>query len=334
VAASTTRRGRAVKLRRSSANLLAIGLLSLIPSLLWTGDAPAATETWLCPVCQVQRVARPEGATDLTCPKCAMTLSQEDLRWRVAYIAVGSRPTSVVWFLIPECGIFRNDGLLAYDKLDSLWIPWSAVEYYIPRQRIIRLTSGTEFLSPYSKGPDCEKPPVLTMSVADSVGDFMKGRSIEVTTKQEDMSSLHCVARSRPTLDSARVRFIDEVMAGKHPRLPRTQPNALRTVTPTVPQSAMQDSLDVILEARLAETGRILKVNRLKGSGNEEVDRAALLATYRTVMVSGGEMGMGIPSSMVLHFIFNRGTATVDVKPAVPPMWREWVDVPIGSPSR
>jgi TonB family protein len=166
------------------------------------------------------------------------------------------------------------------------------------------------------------------MTIADSVGDFMTGRSIEVNTRQADMSLLHVVARNRATLDSARVRFIKEVEAGKHPRLPRTQPQVMRPATPTVPASAMGDSLDVVLEARLAETGRILKINRLKGSGNEEVDRAALLAAYRTVMISGGEMGMGIPSSMVLHYVFNHGAVAVDIKPAVPPMWREWFDSP------
>lgn len=314
--------------RRSFVNLLTLSVLSLVLFVSWSSDGRAATDKWLCPVCQVQIVDRPDGTAGLTCPKCNITLSEEDLRWAVGYIAIGSRPTSVVWYLLPECGIFRNDGLLAYAHSDSLWIPWSAVEYYIPRQRIIRLTSGVEYLSPYSKGPGCPAPPLFTATVADSVGDFMKPRSIEVNTRTEDISSIHIVARSRATLDSARVRFIKEVEAGKHPRLPRTQPTVIRSATPTVPASAMNDSLDVILEARMAESGRILKVNRLKGSGNPEVDRSALLAVYRTVMVPGGEMGMGIPGSVVMHYTFNRGTATVDIKPAVPPMWREWIDPP------
>ncbi len=323
-----SRKGTYVGFRRSSANLLLVVLLLLLVSAVWQGGARAATEKWLCPVCQVQVVDRPIGDTGLTCPKCGLTLSQDDLRWKVGYIAIGSRPASVVWYLLPECGIFRNDGLMVFQNSDSLWVPWSAIEYYIPRQRIARLTSGVEYLTPYSKGPDCEKPPQFTAAVADSIGDWMKPRTIEVNTRTEEMSSLHVVARSRATLDSARVRFIKEVEAGKHPRLPRTQPQVIRSTTPTVPASAMNDSLDVILEARLAETGRILKVNRLKGSGNPEVDRAALLAAYRTVMISGGEMGMGIPSTMIMHYTFNKGTATVNIKPAVPPMWREWIYAP------
>lgn len=323
-----SRKGNAVRLPRSSANLLALGLLLLSLCTVWLSEGQAATERWLCPVCQVQVIDRPVGATDLTCPKCGLTYTEDDLRWTRGYIAIGSRPASVVWYLLPECGIFRNDGLLVFEHSDSLWVPWSAIEYYIPRQRIARLTSHVEYLTPYSKGPDCPKPPQFTAAVADSIGDFMKPRTIEINTRTEEMSSLHVVARSRATLDSARVRFIKEVEAGKHPRLPRTQPQVIRSTTPTVPASAMSDSLDVVLEARISEKGRILKVNRLKGSGNEEVDRAALLATYRTVMISGGEMGMGIPSSMVLHYTFNRGTAEVDIKPSVPPMWTEWFDAP------
>jgi len=320
-----------VTLRLRSSNPLVLIALLITLAGVWPAPGRAATETWLCPVCQVERIQRPVGAADLTCPKCSLTLSPEDLRWRIAFVAIGSRPTSVVWDLLPECGIFRNDGLLAYEHGDSLWIPWSAVEYYIPRQRLIRLTSGEEFLlTPYSKGPDCEKPPLIMATVADSVGDFVKGMSVEVIAKQEDMSTIHCAARSRAALDSARARFIAEVEAGKHPRLPRTQPQLIRAATPAVPSSATQDSLEVVLEARISETGRILKVDRLKGSGNSEVDHAALMAVYRTVMVSGGEMGMGIPSSMVLRYVFNHGTATVDVKPAVPPMWREWFDPPQG----
>jgi hypothetical protein len=98
--------------------ILAVSLLSLL--LATASEARAAAETWLCPVCQVERIQRPEGATDLTCPKCGLTLPPEDLRWRIAYVALGSRPSSVVWDLLPECGIFRNDGLMAYQNSDSL----------------------------------------------------------------------------------------------------------------------------------------------------------------------------------------------------------------------
>jgi len=306
-----------------------IPLILLLAALLVpSGISRAQSETWLCPVCQTERIERPEGADSLACPTCELTLGHDDLRWQTAYVSVRTRPTQVTWELIPECGSFRTEAILVFDQGKPLWIPWSAVMYYIPRQRICRLTSGREFGTPYSKGPDCPKPPLIQATIADSVGDFMKGRSIQLTPKEDQLSEIYLCARSSAALDSARARFIAEVEGGKHPRLPRSQPVARNVAVPTVPPSAMNDSLDVIMEARVDEVGRLLKVNRLKGSGNQDVDRAALLAVYRTSMSPGGEMGVGVPCSMVFHFVFNRGTATTDVKPSVPPMWREWVEPP------
>ena len=123
----------------------------------------------------------------------------------------------------------------------------------------------------------------------------------------------------------ARKRFIEEVETGKHPRLPRTQPQARNVPVPGVPPAAEHDSLDVVLEARVSDLGYILKVNRIQGSGNDDVDRAAAMAAYRASLVYGGEMGVGVPCSMLLTYHFNRGTVTAEAKPADPPMWREWV---------
>ena len=207
-----------------------------------------------------------------------------------------------------------------------IWVPWSAVDYYIPRQRILRLTSGKEYGTPYSKGPECMEPPKFFVTIADSLGDFSKGYSVQSEPREEELSAVFVVARSKAARDSARVRFISEVEAGKHPRLPRSQPQAVRLATPAVPASAMQDSADVVLRVRIKETGAILRVDRIKGSGKPEMDQAALMAAYRSALVVGGEMGVGVPSSMDLSFHFRHGTATAEAVPSKPPMWREWVE--------
>ena len=120
----------------------------------------------------------------------------------MAYLAIRTRPAAVVWNLFPECGIFRNDGLVAYDHSQPLWVPWSAIDYYIPRQRILRLTSGEE-LDPLRKGPECEEPPHSSSTIADSIGDFMKGYDRGPNTRRGgDVSAVFLVARSRAVRDS------------------------------------------------------------------------------------------------------------------------------------
>jgi hypothetical protein len=300
--------------------------LILTAVILAASAHPAAAETWLCPICQTQQIERAPSDSTLTCPQCKLTLSQADLRMSVAYLCVRTRPTEVVWNLVPECGIFKNDGLLASLLGKPIWVPWSAVDYYIPRQRILRLTSGEELGTPYAKGPECMEPPKFIVTVADSVGDFSKGYHVEMEPRDEELSAVFIVARSNAMRDSARVRFIREVDAGKHPRLPRSQPAGVRMSTPNVPPSAVHDSADVVLRVRLKETGIVLRVDRLKGSGNPDLDQAALMASYRSAMVVGGEMGVGVPCSMDLTFHFRNGLATVDAVPSKPPMWREWTE--------
>jgi hypothetical protein len=309
---------------RSLARIL-LPLLLLTAALIAAGTV-ALAETWLCPVCQVQKVERAPGDSTLTCPQCKLTLAEADLRIPIAYISVRTRPTEVVWNLVPECGIFRNDGLLAYGDTKPLWVPWSAVDYYIPRQRILRLTSGAELGTPYARGPECMQPPKFIVTVADSVGDFSKGYKVISETREEELSAVFIVARSKAVRDSARIRFIREVETGKHPRLPRSQPQAMRLATPTVPATAMHDSSDVVLRARIKETGAVLRVDRISGSGKPELDQAALMAAYRSSLVVGGEMGVGVPCSLDLTFHFRNGTATAEAAPSKPPMWREWVE--------
>lgn len=289
----------------------------------------AQTETWLCPVCQVQEIQREIGSQMLQCPACDITMTREDLKLPVAYLSSRTRPTSAVWNIVPECGIFRDDGLAAYGpNRRPMWIPWSAIEYYLPRMRIVRLRSGKELQTPYAQSDvDCaaEQQPKFIVTVADSMGDYRGNRSIRTRAVEEKMVTLFIVANSRATLEAARQRFIEEVEAGRHPRLPRTQPQARNLPLPGVPPDAADDSLEVVLEARVSDQGFIAKVNRIKGSGRDDVDRAALMAAYRASIIYGGEMGVGVPCSMVLTYHFDRGTVTADAKPAEPPMWREWI---------
>ncbi len=307
----------------------AVVLLAACMSALVT--AIAAAETWLCPVCQTERIER-EPNTPLTCPKCKITFAPSDLELPVAYLSVRTRPTEVVWALSPECGIFRNEGLLVFEPKQThptLWVPWSAMDYYIPRQRILRLTSGQEFLTPYAQSDDlCKEPPQLICTLADSTGDFLGRRSIRTLTKTEALSVVFLVARSPDAREAARDRFVKEVTTGKHPRLPRTNPTFHHIAVPMVPTSAANDSADVVLEVRVDELGQIMKVDRIQGSGNPEIDQAALIAARRSSIYPGGEMGAGVPSSAVITYHFRRGTVTSDGVPADPPMWREWLEPP------
>ena len=143
------------------------------------------------------------------------------------------------------------------------------------------------------------------------------------------MSTVFLMARSPAARDSARLRFITEVEAGLHPRLPRTDPRPHRLATPSVPASISDDSLVVVLQVRASSKGRTLKIDRIKGSGNADADREALLAAHRSAITVGGEMGAGVPSSYVIHYTFNHGIATVEGEAADPPMWLEWIEPPV-----
>lgn len=305
--------------------------LMLLPAVAPPGAAGAETESWLCPVCQKQEIAREAGSAELRCPVCAITLTREELRLPIAYVSVRTRPSAVVWNVVPECGVFRDEGLVAESQHGPIWIPWSAMEYFLPRMRILRLRGGAEFTTPYAQskaGCPPESQPNFVVTIADSVGDFRGTRSVRTRAVEEKMVALFIVANSPASLEAARERFLEEVASGRHRRLPRTQPKARNLALPKLPPSSAPESLEVILEARISEQGQILKVNRLRGSGNEEIDRAAAMAVYRSGLANGGEMGVGVPSSLVLTYHVVGDTAMVDAVPAEPPMWREWVFPP------
>lgn len=291
----------------------------------------AIAERWLCPFCQVERIETPERPAEFTCPSCEISITPYDLRIDIAYISLRTRPTQVIWEIAPECGLFRNEGLLATPLDGELWVPWSAVDYWIPRQRILRLTSGEELPMPYAKGPTCEddEQHIIIATIADSVGDFAKGKTIQTRSVEEEMSTLFLMARSPAARDSGRARFIEEVETGKHPRLPRSNPRAHSLTTPNLPEAFADKSLNVVLQVRIDERGRKMKINRVKGCGIEEADRLALFAAYRSSITVGGEMGAGVPSSYLLHYFFDYGRASVEGEPADPVMWLEWVEPPL-----
>ncbi len=318
-----------MKSRRQAVPRSAAAILLVLVVLLSSPSHAGSGESWLCPICQTTVIDRPDAAAPLSCPNCDLTLRHEDLILPTAYIAVRTRPARVVWHVFPECGSFREEGLAALQENLRIWVPWSAIDYYIPRQRILRLTSGRELRTPYARdNVDCPNPPVIVASIADSVGDFVKGYTVRTTIKEEALSAIYFVARSPVSRDSARARFIREVEAGMHPRLPRTNPTIRSVARPSLPSSVAVDSAEVVLEVRVSEQGGIMKILPIKRSGRLEVDRAALLAAYRSSIVVGGEMGIGVPSSAILTFRFKEGIATGTGEPAQPPMWREWFEAP------
>lgn len=315
--------------RNRPLRILAAACILAVLSLACLAAGAAASEKWLCPICQKAIVDRPDAEAPLSCASCNITLLHDDLVLPTAYIAVRTRPATVIWHLFPECNTFREEGLAAYENNVRIWVPWSAVDYYIPRQRILRLTSGRELGTPYARDDmDCPSPPIIVASLADSMGDFLKGYSVRTTIKEEPLSSVYFVARSPAARDSARARFISEVEAGKHPRLPRTNPTVRFVATPSLPASVTVDSADVVLEVRVSELGGITKIVPIKRSGRPEIDQAALVAAYRSSIVVGGEMGIGVPSSAILTFRFRDGVGSGSGESAQPPMWREWFEAP------
>ncbi len=310
---------------RKLTRILLPALLLAAASLIAAGTV-ALADTWLCPVCQVQKVERALDDSTLTCPQCKLTLAEADLRIPIAYISVRTRPTEVVWNLVPECGIFRNDGLLAYGDTKPLWVPWSAVDYYIPRQRILRLTSGAELGTPYARGPECMQPPKFIVTVTDSVGDFSKGYRVTSETREEELSAVFIVARSKAVRDSARIRFIREVETGKHPRLPRSQPQ--------VDASRHADG------ARLgdARLGRRRPAGAYRGNGRRPAgqsdqrkrqtgDRPGGL-DRRVSQLARRRRGNGGRRALLARSDVPLSQWDGDRRggPSKPPMWREWVE--------
>lgn len=306
--------------------LLCRGLAALFLPLFLTPQS-ATAEPWLCPnpECAPLRIERAVDATELSCSKCGGRWSNLELAPAVMYINSRTRNAEIAWISNPEdCEIFRPDGLEVWDEhKQDLWVPWILVDYFIPRFEKVRLLDGREFDTDYPKGPTCLKPPIFTFEVTDSVSIPGFPTSVRKTRIDEDIAALFIVATSPEARDSAAVRFVSEVKAGKHPRLPRTAARHLNSPPVTPPLDAVKNDWkgEVVLETRVHERGGILRIHIVKSSGRPALDQAAVQVARMSQYQIGGEMGVGVPSSVRLHFYFEGATARVVAEAADPGMW-------------
>ncbi|MEZ4648394.1 MAG: TonB family protein [Candidatus Eisenbacteria bacterium] len=299
------------------------GLIGL--SLLGAIVQAASAETWLCPNCET-RVERAPGAATLDCGECG-SYTDEDLSWIVGYLNYKTRSAETSFLVSPEeCDRFRQDGLAAFgENRESIWIPWIAVEYFIPRQRIVRLVDGREFTTDYARtrGEPCPAPPKFMFQIADTLR--IAGQKERVVTQdlEEDISTLFVIAGTESGLRAGITRFIEEVEAGNHPRLPRTDNKVSRAVVPSIPASMKGKKLahEVTVKVRSERTGQLLELQLVKGSGVSELDEAALRAAKATPLSTAGEMGVGVPSSVFLHYHYAGDTCTVDVEVPKNSIW-------------
>lgn len=290
-------------------------------------SSSARADRWICPECPASIIER-SGTEKLACPVCGQSWSVAELSPAVMYINSRTRDAETAWVAESDnCELFRLDGMRVWaaEKQD-LWVPWIAVDYFIPRFEKVRLLDGREFDTDYPKGPTCQEPPLFSFEVQDSVNILGHDRDVRKLQMQEDLSTLFLVASSPEGRDSARVRFIHEVEAGMHPRLPRTHARLTRAAHvnfPTDPSVAGKKG-ESILEVRLSDRGGILRVRSIKSSGvrqfEDEAARVAMTSGYQ----HGGEMGVGCPSSVRLHFVFDGKTATVTEEDAVPGFWDDY----------
>jgi TonB family protein len=282
-------------------------------------------ERWLCP-CGDAVVERAPDSPELDCPQCGGTYSSEELTFDVAYINHRTRDAEVPWVVLPDsCGIFRPDGMQAFETDgDEIWVPWIMVDWFIPRMELVRLKDGREFTTDYPKGPTCVKPPSFLFELADTLNVPGLPQTISRYNVDIDLAELFIVASTPAGRDSAKKRFIAEVEAGKHPRLPRT-PAKVRSARPAVyPPSLKSKNLpaaEVTLEVKVSDRGQLLRIRKVKSSGVDKFDQAALLAARTSSYQCGGEMGVPVPSSVLMHYFFEGGETRVEHEPAVPGVW-------------
>lgn len=299
---------------------LAFACLALAP-------APASADRWLCPDCPDEVVERAPDAPDLVCPGCGRTYQQLDLIPPVGYINSRTRDTDIAWIVQPEnCPLFREDGLQALDDQGEIvYVPWSLVEYYIPRMRLLRLTNGREMKTDYpGRNTICPDPPPFLFETTDSL--TFPGQPATAITEEisESMAELFIVAFSPEARDSARVRFVTEVEAGKHPRLPRTQPILIRTPEVHLPPALARPDLktEAVVEVRVHERRGIIGAKMVSGTGDPQLDQEAMRYARMCPFGTGGELGVGVPSWVQVHVFFEGQGGRVEVKPAPHGFWR------------
>ena len=298
-------------------------------ALMLAAAQAAWAEPWLCPDCLEEVIDRPVGSGTLECPACNSSHAREDLSWIIGYGNYRTRDIDLNFLLMPtDCDRFREDGLQAMRKTGStIWVPWIAAQYYIPRQRILVLTDGTELMTDYAKtrGAPCPEPPAFMFELADTIR--IDGQQPRATQRpvETDLAELFFVAATPEAREEARARFIEEVEAGKHPRLPRTDPRLAGTARqPVIPKSGQVPQAEAEVEVRVSdESSQLLRVHLLRSSGHSEIDSAVIRAAQGSAFMPAGEMGVPVPSTLVLHYSIRGGAATIEARPAVPSIWED-----------
>lgn len=285
-------------------------------AMLALAAGPASAETWLCPECD-KSVERALDDPTLDCGDCGV-YSSEDLSWLITYLNYQTRSSDASFVLLPEdCAIFRQDGLQAFTaEQREVWVPWILVEWYIPRQRLLKLRDGRELTTNYAKTRDavCPEPPKLVFEIADTIRIAGAPERIQKREVEESLANLFVIAHSPEALQSGIARLIEEVEAGKHPRLPRTSNALVGERKPQVPASLRSKSLDheVVVRVRTDRGGSILELELAKGSGLPELDQAALTAARSSGYSTAGELGVPVPSTLMLHYRFQGATSSVE----------------------
>jgi TonB family protein len=291
------------------------------------GSASARVERWLCPDCPGEVVERAADSATHACPKCKVSYSMAELSPPLCYASVSTRDTELAWNLNPDnCRIYKMDGLETFaENGDTLWVPWIMIDWFIPRMRLVKLTDGRELHSDYAKDKVyCPEAPKFAYEVTDSLS--MPGRPFQVfkDAGEYSLAELFIVAFSPAARDSARVRFVKEIEAGKHPRLPRTQPHVIHL--PDVKAPAMlatpQLKAETIIDAHVHERRGIIGLHVVKGSGKPELDQAALTFAQSCSFSPAGELGVPVPCWVRLHVKFEGMGGIVEVEPAPNGFWR------------
>ena len=282
-------------------------------------QGPASADTWLCPECGETTVERAPDDPVLDCGECG-TFTIEDLSWIVGYLNYKTRPAETSFVVLPEeCDRFRQDGLLAYTPEHAqVWVPWVMVDWFIPRQRILKLVDGREFTTDYARtrGGDCPLPPKFLFELADTIR--VEGAADRISSKSidEDISTLFVIAGSPEGLHAGVARFIREVEAGNHPRLPRTDCQVVNPRIPQIPVTWRGKTMNhkVVVKIRSDGGRQLLEMKLIKSCGDAALDQAALSAARTSALGTAGEMGVGVPSSVLFHYDFKGDSCTVEAE--------------------
>jgi hypothetical protein len=261
-------------------------------------------------------VDRTLGA-DLECQACEGYFSEDDLTWYVAYINYRTRDAELSFLILPEdCGIFRADGLQALDSEGPYWVPWTKVDFFIPRMRLIRLVDGRDLATDYPKGPTCPQPPAFVFEITDKI--IRSDVPPRTTTREieSDLAALFVVAPNEEARDRGVGRFIKEVEAGLHPRLPRTAARATRALPPVIPNGVpVGDIADkkIVVEVRVSDSREVQMLRVLESSGFDALDNAAMIRARGSGLLGGGELGVPVPGTLHFHYTFAGGKPAVEV---------------------